>query len=416
MNATAHKGVSIMLAVLLAAAIAPILFMDSADANPGDTEADPLVWWNNTIILLPEVVAGEITDPDNEVLEPPESLYIDWGDGQSQVENVDGYVEKGSLEVIHTYEETGSYHITCTPQKSGFTYETYELWMEISGAPTVYFYDGEDEITHIVAENGYGVGAYEDNYFTSVTAPANPTKEGKTFAGWYYNGALFDFETVIKAPTVLQAHWTDSTVPVEPDTITVYIDGHASTMEAGRTVGSLNAPAVSGYTFQGWFSDENRTVPVSGTTVMTDGMHLYTKYVQNTAPVNPDAEQITVIVDGKSVSIDEGKKVSDLTAPEKEGYEFVGWYADEECTIALDAGTVLTQGMHAYAKYNASAPADDEGTKDVLSDVPVIAIVVCAIGAIVAVVGLRYHPAIMAVGIVIAAVGGLDIGGIISLF
>ena len=185
-------------------------------------------------------------------------------------------------------------------------------------------------------------------------------------------------------------------------------------MEAGRTVGSLNAPAVSGYTFQGWFSDENRTVPVAGTTVMTDGMHLYTKYVQNTTPVNPDAEQITVIVDGKSVSIDEGKKVSDLTAPEKEGYEFVGWYADEECTIALDAGTVLTQGMHAYAKYNASAPAEDDD--DSKTDIPVIAIAICGIGAIVAVVGLRYHPAIMAVGIVIAAVGGLDIGGIISLF
>ena len=72
--------------------------------------------------------------------------------------------------------------------------------------------------------------------------------------------------------------------------------------------------------------------------------------------------------------------------------------------------------MHAYAKYNASAPAEDDGTKDVLSDVPVIAIVVCAIGAIVAVVGLRYHPAILVAGIIIAAVGGLDIGGIISLF
>ena len=132
MGTLLNKGVSIMTAVLLAACIIPFL-TDCSYANPGDTEEDPLIWWNNTIILLPEVLAGEITDPDNEVLEPPESLYIDWGDGESQVEDVDGYVEKGSLEVIHTYEETGSYHITCTPQKSGFTYETYELWMEICG-------------------------------------------------------------------------------------------------------------------------------------------------------------------------------------------------------------------------------------------------------------------------------------------
>ena len=55
MNSTVSKGVSVMLAVIMAAAVIPF-FMDSADANPGDTEADPLVWWNNTIILLPEVV------------------------------------------------------------------------------------------------------------------------------------------------------------------------------------------------------------------------------------------------------------------------------------------------------------------------------------------------------------------------
>ena len=98
-----------MLAVIMAAAVIPF-FMDSSDANPGDTENDPLIWWNNTIILLPEVVAGEITDPDNEVLEPPESLVIDWGDGQSQVEPVDGYVVKGELEIVHTYADTRKRH------------------------------------------------------------------------------------------------------------------------------------------------------------------------------------------------------------------------------------------------------------------------------------------------------------------
>ena len=409
MGTLLNKGVSIMTAVILAACIIPFL-TDCSYANPGDTEEDPLIWWNNTIILLPEVVAGEITDPDSEVLEPPESLYIDWGDGESQVEDVDGYVEKGSLEVIHTYEETGSYHITCTPQKSGFTYETYELWMEICGAPSVYFYDGEDEIADpIVAENGYGVGEYEDNYFTSIAAPEDPVKEGKVFAGWYYNGNPFDFDTVIKAPTVLQAHWTDA--PVISTDITVYIDGHASTMEAGRTVGSLTAPAVDGYTFQGWFSDEARTVAVAGTTVMTDGMHLYTKYVQNAAPSNPEAQQITVIIDGEDVSVDEGKKVSDLTVPEKEGQKFEGWYADEECTIALDDEAVLTSGMHAYAKF--SAVSEDEDGIDYSYWIPWI---VLAAGAAVAVIGLRYHPVIVVIGAAVCIVMGLHIGGIITLF
>ena len=66
---------------------------------------------------------------------------------------------------------------------------------------------------------------------------------------------------------------------------------------------------------------------------------------------------------------------------------------------------------HAYAKY---APAQED--KDSGTDIPIVAIIVTALGAIVAVVGLRYHPAILIVGVVVAAVGGLDIGGIISLF
>ena len=49
-------------------------------------------------------------------------------------------------------------------------------------------------------------------------------------------------------------------------------------------------------------------------------------------------------------------------------------------------------------------------------DLPVIAISICGIGAIIAVAGLRYHPVILAIGAVIIVIGGLDIGGIISLF
>ena len=72
---------------------------------------------------------------------------------------------------------------------------------------------------------------------------------------------------------------------------------------------------------------------------------------------------------------------------------------------------LLLRTSHAYAKY---APAQED--KDSGTDIPIVAIIVTALGAIVAVVGLRYHPAILIVGVVVAAIGGLDIGGIISLF
>ena len=74
--------------------------------------------------------------------------------------------------------------------------------------------------------------------------------------------------------------------------------------------------------------------------------------------------------------------------------------------------------MHAYAKF-ADAVATDDGEdseKQFWEDLPVVAISICAIGAIVAVAGLRYHPVILAIGVAIIVIGGLDFGGIISLF
>ena len=116
-------------------------------------------------------------------------------------------------------------------------------------------------------------------------------------------------------------------------------------------------------------------------------------------------------INGKEVTVAAGQKLSDIKVEPGEGQEFVGWFADKDFTVALDSDTVLTSGMHAYAKY---APAQED--KDSGTDIPYVAIIVTALGAIVAVVGLRYHPAILIVGVVVAAVGGLDIGGIISLF
>ena len=40
--------------------------------------------------------------------------------------------------------------------------------------------------------------------------PEDPTREGYTFAGWYYNDELFDFSTPIKGDIELEARWVES--------------------------------------------------------------------------------------------------------------------------------------------------------------------------------------------------------------
>ncbi len=43
----------------------------------------------------------------------------------------------------------------------------------------------------------------------SIEKPANPKKDGYTFAGWYYYDELFDFDTKIKEDITLVAKWVD---------------------------------------------------------------------------------------------------------------------------------------------------------------------------------------------------------------
>ncbi len=42
----------------------------------------------------------------------------------------------------------------------------------------------------------------------TIKKPEDPTKEGYSFAGWYYNDKLFDFNTKITEDMILEARWT----------------------------------------------------------------------------------------------------------------------------------------------------------------------------------------------------------------
>lgn len=188
------------------------------------------------------------------------------------------------------------------------------------------------------------------------TEPAKPSKENHTFAGWYNSDEKFDFDAdTTKAPNVLElvAKWDINQYTVK------FVSDHGSfadqTIEYGETIKTdkLTIPEVEGYTFDGWYADEDRTIEFDFTQPITGNTTVYAKWTANDYEVSfitehsdaPDSQNVPY----NKTATDPGE----LTA---EGYTFIGWYADEAHKTKFDFSTPITGDTKVYAKWEKNAP------------------------------------------------------------
>lgn len=145
------------------------------------------------------------------------------------------------------------------------------------------------------------------------TKPAEPPKENHTFAGWYNGDEKFDFDAdTTNAPNVLNlvAKWDINQYTVK--FVSDYGSFANQTIEYGETIKTdkLTIPKVEGYTFDGWYADENRTIEFNFNTPITGDTKVYAKWEKN-APVLPDTYALNVsgafvYVDGVDVTASAG--------------------------------------------------------------------------------------------------------------
>lgn len=95
----------------------------------------------------------------------------------------------------------------------------------------------------------------------SVSAPAQPTRSGYSFDGWYTDAATttaYSFETAVTENLSLYAKWTGD-VPVG-DSYTVTFESNGGTIVApisvakGATVSAPTAPTKDNHVFAGWYT------------------------------------------------------------------------------------------------------------------------------------------------------------------
>lgn len=188
------------------------------------------------------------------------------------------------------------------------------------------------------------------------TKPAAPSKENHTFAGWYNGDEPFDFDAdTTNAPNVLElvAKWDINQYTVK--FVSDYGSFADQTIEYGKLIdtGELTIPEVEGYTFDGWYADENRTIEFDFTKPITSNTTIYAKWTAKDYEVSFITEHGDA-PDSQNVKYNETAK--DPGKLKAEGYTFDDWYADADHTVKFDFSTPITGDTKVYAKWEKNAP------------------------------------------------------------
>ncbi|MDT2659532.1 InlB B-repeat-containing protein [Enterococcus hulanensis] len=186
-----------------------------------------------------------------------------------------------------------------------------------------------------------------------AVAPADPTRPGYVFVGWYKDANCleeFDFTKEISEDTIIYALWEQETYQVDYQTNGG--DEIASEIvNSSETFTKPQDPSRTGYTFAGWYTDKDLTKAYDFNTPATGNLVLYAKW-EKTVEAN---YTVTYEVNGGSKVDSETVKKDELFTkpkdPSRTGYTFAGWYTDKDLTKAYDFNTPATGNLVLYAKW-----------------------------------------------------------------
>ena len=177
-------------------------------------------------------------------------------------------------------------------------------------------------------DGGNDIAPITQAYNTSVTKPANPTKEGYTFACW---------DKVIPATMPNEDLTITALWAVNQYTITFNTDGGneiaAITQAFGSSIKAPVNPTKEGYTFAGWDKEIPTTMPNKDLTITA-------KWTEKEYTITFDT------VGGTTIAPITGKFGSAITAPEnptKEGYTFAGWDKEIPATMPNEDLTITAK-------------------------------------------------------------------------
>ena len=288
-------------------------------------------------------------------------------DGSSVTTTIDVTADSSVADCVKSFE---GYTPTKVVSGAATSEEEVNMTSSLEGITALYVYYKADEqkteqsqINVLYAANG---GQFADGNETMqgvadsdgvMRQPAEPTREGYTFDGWYwhadYSGYTdeqkaadkVDFSQPVQSDVNIYAQWTKNADQNEINVLYAanggqFADGNETMQGVADSDGVMRQPAEptrEGYTFDGWYwhadysgyTDEQKAADkVDFSQPVQSDVNIYAQWTKN---ADVQAEQVTVkFVDNfneteSSVEVKKGEAVAKPADPTYDGWTFEGW-------------------------------------------------------------------------------------------
>ena len=185
------------------------------------------------------------------------------------------------------------------------------------------------------SDGGSDVAAITQDYGTKIETPAAPTKTGYTFAGWDNEIP----ETMPAESMSFKAQWTINQYSLTFDAGNG-TEATVITQDYGTKFDTPADPTREGYTFAGWDMDIPETIPA-------ENMSFTAKWIANQYTLTFDSDGGS---DVAAITQDYGTKIETPAAPTKTGYTFAGW--DNEIPETMPAESMSFKAQWTINQYS----------------------------------------------------------------
>ena len=195
-------------------------------------------------------------------------------------------------------------------------------------------------------------------YTSLITDPGTPVRTGFTFDGWYTDDNTFSnrwnfaSDTMPANDVTLYAKWLQNFNVIFESNGGPDISGQ--TVPYTRFVTDPGNPARDGYTFYGWYTDNDSFLNAwnfSANAMPASDLTLYAKWLTNYT-VSFETNGGNAISDQ---TVADGRLAANPGTPSRTGYVCDGWFKDADCTIPwIFSSDTVSSNTTIFAKWNVS--------------------------------------------------------------